>query len=627
MVDPRKLSRARLNLLLSIGAIACMAGCAGSRTARDAVRALSAAAPNASQREQVLRTVAGFKHLGFQVVAARLKLGVDTALAWRQLDTLLASPTGDIFWMYPAVGLYLNLEDRLDERWRSRFRKAWRTYTPYRGDTENHFLMYYASLLLMSQEWPGLPGSEWFNGKSSAENHRESKEYLEYWIDETVRSGSTEWDSPRYAYYYITPLILLRDFTADPALRRRCEMLLELTLADFAAEHLNGSYCGAHSRDSDGAVIDPRRAEVTSYAQLYFTDSISFVLPDLAYAAMSDWQCPSIIRAIAHDRDSSYVHTETKRSRAKMRFSAERFSTVHKYDFMTPDYCLGSIQGGVHQPIQQHTWDVTFAANGPNNTIFALHPTWSAAELGTYFPEDPDLMVDGVARAKASYTNENKWIGGSPRERVMQDGNTLVAEYEITGEDHVRHVDLFLPMSADTVIADTSGWWFVRFGDAFTAVYAKGGQDSVMIEGAWRRVRVMSSRFERSDPSAASERDSSAGLTYVTPIIVTCARASEVDFGVFIRNVLRTAPESAFIQVGGAGAQRVYRVVDGLGAQHELRHGSVDPGRKPAHGAASDAAAMFDGPHIAQAAGSAVVTLRAGGLRRVLDFEKGVIGE
>ena len=37
-------------------------------------------------------------------------------------------------------------------------REAWRTYMPLRGDTENHWVMYYTTLYLMAQLWPGEPG-------------------------------------------------------------------------------------------------------------------------------------------------------------------------------------------------------------------------------------------------------------------------------------------------------------------------------------------------------------------------------------------------------------------------------------------------------------------------------------
>lgn len=611
-----------------LAALCILAGCSGARVVERS-NALPPASPNPGQRAHVLETIAGFRHLGFQVVAARLALGRDTALAWRQLDTLLARPTGDMFWMYPATGLYHTMKDRLDAGWRARFRNAWKTYTPYRGDTENHYLMYYASLLLMSEEWPGLPGSEWFNGRSSQENHDDATEYLEHWIDETVRLGSTEWDSPRYTYYYVTPLILLRDYARDTTLRRRSEMMLELTLADYAAEYLEGSYCGAHSRDADGSVIDPRRAEATSYAQFYFTDSIAFVLPDLAFAALSPWQCPPIIRAIAHDRDTAFVHTETKRSRARLRNYDERYATVFKYDYMTPDYCLGSIQGGLHQPIQQHTWDVTFASPKANNTIFSLHPTWSARELGTFFPEDPELMVADVARAKASYTNENKWIGGSAREQIGQNENVLVAVYDLPRSEPIRHVDLFLPATLDEMRHDTTGWYFTRFGSAFAALRIIADSVESIAETGSTRLRA---HVDVTDDSSARAL-----------VVVVCGSEREQSFEQF----------AAAIVADGALSFRNQRLSSDGRSTDSTRRTTLPemttwwdmqapnargarvtfawtPGSRRGLVSRVDAAttlASFNGQNVVARRGTAAVLLMAKGHRRLLDFEKVAVSQ
>ena len=617
---PRRHTRDRVrrtglvSVVCAIVFAALVAACSSGRATRQDAYELPDAAPGDAQREHVLRTVASFKHLGFQVVAARLSLGVDTARAWRQLDTLLSAPTGDIFWMYPAVGFYFTMKSRLDAGWIARFRNAWATYTPYRGDTENHFLMYYASVLLMSQEWPELDGAGWFNGKSSRENYDEAHEYLTHWIDEVARRGSTEWDSPRYAYYYVTPLLLLRDFVADEHLRARCEMMLELTLVDYAAEYLNGSYAGAHSRDGDGSVIDPRRAEVTSYGQLYFADSVAFVLPDLAYAALSPWKCPPIIRAIAHERSSAFVHTERKRSRARMRYSDTRYTVVDKYAYMSPSFCLGSIGGGLQQPIQQHSWDVTYAAARPNNTLFTLHPTWSARELGTFFPEDPELMVEGVARAKASYTNENKWIGGSPYEMIAQDSNTLIAFYDIPPSDPVQHFDLFLPLSADTVFRDTSGWYFIRFGDAFTAVRLLGLRFIDTVETAWRRVRV------RAAPMQGPYNG----------VIVTCAEASDVPFDQFVENIRRNRAIEGIDNLDDRPgiAPTPIAIRDGRGIERMFYWQFTSDGRAFNVKAAADSLdasyrevpALFRGPFVQSAYDTGLVELRFGPHRRVLDF-------
>ncbi len=454
------------------------------------------AGPSDTFRRQALEEIAKDNRRNFHFVAAKLRTGRDTPLAWRQLDSLLAEPTGDMFWTYPATAFYFYCRDLLSDEWKRKFRRVWKTWTPYRGDTENHFLMYYETLYLTAQEWPDLPGSEWFNGKSSEENFREAEEYLNHWIDETVRYGQTEWDSPRYFYFYMVPLLTLYDFAEDTTMKKRCGMMIEYLLADYAVEYLEGNYCGAHSRDGDGSVIDPRKAEARSYSDFYWEPDLEFILPDLAFAAMSDFRCPAIIRDIARDRETSYSQYERKRSRAKMRYSDERYTDVFKTTYMTKDYAMGSIQGGLQQPIQQHTWDITFAADKPNNTIFALHPYASAYELGMFFPEEPELMEEGILNSKASYGSEEKWIGGSPYEKIYQFENRLFGIYDIPPGTRFPHVDFFLPSFIDRLIPLDSGKWIVETGDLKVGIdIVTDGSVEVLEEQQGRRLRIHGSRI------------------------------------------------------------------------------------------------------------------------------------
>ena len=442
------------------------------------------AGPSPAFRQQALEQIAKDNRRNFHFILAKLQTGSDTALAWQQLDSLLAEPTGDMFWTYPATAFYFYGRGHLNDAWRAKFRHVWKTWTPYRGDTENHFLMYYETLYLMAQEWSDLPGSEWFNGKSSEENFNEAEEYLNHWIDETVRYGQTEWDSPRYFYFYVAPLLTLYDFAKDTTMKKRCGMMVEYLLVDYAAEYLNGNYCGAHSRDGDGSVIDPRNAEARSYSEFYWEDTLDFVLPDLAFAAMSSFRCPKIIRDIAYDRTTPFTHYERKRSRAKMRYSDERYTDVYKTTYMTPDYALGSIHGGLQQPIQQHTWDITFAADRPNNTIFALHPYASAHELGMFFPEEPELMEESILNSKASYGSEDKWIGGSPHESIRQynlisQDEDISARYRVAAIDgtynlpngiRYPHVDFFFPTSIDTLIQQPNSIIIIQYANTLVGI-------------------------------------------------------------------------------------------------------------------------------------------------------------
>lgn len=532
-----------------------------------------------------LRTIAANNALNFQLIAAKLMTGIDTALAWRQLDTLLRQPKGDIFWMYPATCFYFYCHHLLNEEWRSRFREVWQRYTPYRGDTENHFLMYYSSLLLFSEEWPNLPGSQWFNGKNSNEIHAEATEYLHHWIDETATKGMTEWDSPRYHYYYIAPLLVLQDFAADTLLRRRSQMMLEFLLADAATEYLNDNYCGAHSRDGESSTLNPRSAEMNSYINFYFRDTVTIPFTDLTFAAISPFRPSGIIRKMLNQRDTPFVHREVHRSRGKMRFSRETFTPIYKQTFMNRDYAIGSIQGGLQSPIQQHTWDVTFAANRPNNTIFGLNPYASAEELGMFFPEEPDLMLENIGTTKAGYRSPDKWIGGSPFEQIWQHRGTLIAHYTIPAESAYPYVDLFFPKSLDTLVRDPSGWIFCKMAGGIVAVWPFDPTGSWIEQSTNFRYR--------------------SGKGYVVETVST----QEMNFEEFTQRLRQQQPTlNSYVTIHG---EQLTLRQQGDGTMQLLIDGSAAPALRNG--------LRMEGPFL-ECTDRGVVTLQAGGEMKVLDL-------
>ncbi len=381
----------------------------------------------------------------FSAVAARLKLGIRTNDALHQLDTLLSRDYGDMFWMYECAGLYCSAKDHLPPAYKKKIKACWKKFTPYRGDTENHFLMYYSSLYLLSQEWPELKDSGWFMHRSSRELHEESGQYLDFWIYRTVRFGQIEFDSPRYLYYFITPLVLLAEYAKDPAMKIKCRMMLEFLLAGYAEKYLDGNYCGAHSRIGNDAAFGTRTSEASSYGEYFFEDTVTHILPDIAFAAMSSFQLPKLIRGIAHDRREPFGSHEIKRGRNALRYSPELNASVYQYTFTTKDFSLGSIQGGLVQPIQQRSWSLTLNSPQKNNIIFGLHPYVSEKELGMYFPEEPSFMLEKIDAVKNGYSSENKWVGGSPYESICQYKNEIECFYDIPADVKYQHVDIFLP--------------------------------------------------------------------------------------------------------------------------------------------------------------------------------------
>lgn len=489
--------------------------------------------------------------LGFIEAAARLHVG-QPARAWEVLGPLPDQPQGDVFWMYVSTLISFLGRGRLGEERQRRISKQWRTYAPYRGDTENHWLLYYASLYLMSQLRSGFSGGQWFNGKSSTENHQEARGYLLSWMHRTTEEGQGEFDSPHYLCFYVAPLALLQTYANEPSMQKRAQMMLDLLLADFAAESLEGLYAGAFSRIYPLPTLERWRNGSTSLAWLLFgnvpfrPDWTNAVLNVPGYRphgvaavlAMSDYEPPSVLQKIATDRSEPYVHRERKRTRNRIRHAAERRPNVYKYTFVREEYVLGSIQGGILQPIQQHTWELQWAADAEDcerNVLFSLHPYSSSDELSMYFPEEPRRLTETVVRGKKeTYGSPTKWTGGSPCEQVVQVKDALVALYDIPEETRFPHVSGYFSRDLSRLKDGEHGWIYARGGDAMIAYYPLAEYDwKKEADGDWRLhspARKNGAVLQVAPAGAYSSFGSFVNAVQALPLETSTAESPEVSF-------------------------------------------------------------------------------------------------
>ncbi|MBD3386960.1 hypothetical protein GF407_18800 [candidate division KSB1 bacterium] len=407
----------------------------------------------------------------FNVAAARYYSNNNTELADSLVLEELKEPRGAMFWMYPCIGTYIVGKDKMSDATKQAFRHAWKTYAPTRGDTENHWAMYYASLFLATEQWPGLPGSEWYNGRSSDENRIESKEYLFSWAGLTTSKGQGEFDSPDYLAEYMVAATMLSGFAQDPKVKKLGTMLADYFMADFAAEHLNQQYGGGHSRIYERNLMNFRSSTSTAYAYYYFNAGEPIVSGWIMYPLFSGYKLPHIIYKIANDRSQTYLHKERKRVRHNIRFGPEINPPVYKTTYMTDKYVLGSLHGSLLQPIQQQTWAVRYRYGQPYSMIFGLHPYWSIREIGTFFPEEIKTSMAGITASKTTYNNPDKWTGGSYYEYTFQHKNTLMVLYDIPVGTTSNHIDGFFPANLQQRIVDDSGWIMCKAGDTYVGWY------------------------------------------------------------------------------------------------------------------------------------------------------------
>jgi len=442
-----------------------------------------------ARKDSLIDYFAELRRGGYIEIAACLyrNRNVDWALA--KLDTLMQNPSGDMFWMYPFITVTYAGRDILPNTTKLTMRDLWRTYTPYRGDTENHWAMYYTALYLITQMYPDEPGSAWYNGKSSAENFSEAEDYLISWMDLTTSIGQGEFDSPDYYGVYIVPMAQLFAYADNLTMKRRAEMMLDYLIADFAVENLNGLYLGGHSRTYPEPVLNQWKTSAAGISWLLFGNTPYQPRGEAFILAISGYTPPEILYHLATDRSQPYYHKELKRTRHRIRHSEVKNAPVYKYTYVRKEYGIGCLQGGILQPIQQHTWDLTWAIKNPPqgfNTLFTVHPYSSGYELGMYFPEEEKLMTQSVVKSKNTYDSADKWTSASPYEQVFQCEDALIVLYDIPEGTRFPLISGFFPKTLTTREIDKSGWIFCHGGDAFIAYYPLAEYKWIDEEKNWR---------------------------------------------------------------------------------------------------------------------------------------------
>jgi hypothetical protein len=546
------------------------------------------------------------------IIAAKLVRREDAELCSRSVIELMKDPGTGPFWMFPAVSVAYLGRDQLSPEARKSIRDAWRKVMQVRGDTENHWVMYYMSLYLMSELYPDEPAASWYSGKSSAENLTESREYLIHWMDLATTVGQGEFNPTHYIGEYAIPMMFLAAWAQDPEMRLRGQMKLDWLFADLAENTLNGVLHGANARTDDTSVIERWNALASFFSWIAFGNTP----PPAGYGgwgiyfaiAARPYDVPEVIYRIAVDREGDFLQRDSKRTRRRWRNSDVLLAPIYKTNYSRRDYAVGSYQGGLSDPIQAHVWDVTWAVPDPrgvHNTMFSMHPISSGYDMQTYFTELPDQMTKGVTKeGKASYDSPDKFLGCSRFEQVFQDLDTVIALYDIPAGTRFPHINGFFSKDLVNLTVDPSGWIFAQGGNAFLAYRPLADYELKPV------ARIKSSwTGERAD--TGDKRLYSPHLKNGT--IVQAASASEFkDFAAFqaaIRALplefrLEPVPTVKFTTLRGK------QVVCTYGAAPVVNGQPVDYTKWK----------LFEGPYLNAEKGSRQLTLTHGRLERVLDF-------
>ena len=543
------------------------------------------------------------------------------------------TPTAAMFWMYPMAAVMAGGHDYLDAASWAKIQELWRTYWPSRGDTENHWVLFYSSLYLACQSFPDAGPEKWFNGKSSAENMADARAYLEHWMDITTVHGQGEFDSPSYIQEYLIPLGLLAGWTHDDAFRLKARMMIDYLLYDYVVETVDGWYGGAHSRVYPKQIITQGRAPIAGISWMLFGFGDYVADPASTILAMSGYSPPPILERIARDRDHPYVERELKRTRWRERNAGpesyliydRRTAPVYKYSYVDRDFVLGSSQGGLLQPIQQQTWSLIWRTDKARldaaNTFFGLQP-YSSPEEGTmYFGGDYDTVTALIIRSKADYDTEDKLPGGSPYEQIFQQGTALIALYDMPADNRFPLITTLFTRDLTNTVEDASGWIFTQGGPVYIAYrplapgtwkpndwtgLLKGGAGGVFLSGD----------FDKWGTGHKCYVSTALRNGYVVQVAAVRDFKSYDDF----KNAVRAlplkfstdpVPEVTFTALDGRVLHARYGEVPSVGGE------PLDYAHWP----------MFDSPFAREERGTQRLEIHHGGQSYLLDFKKTLIQE
>jgi|UniRef100_UPI00404B4F04 hypothetical protein len=550
--------------------------------------------------------------LDMATIATKLVLGVDVEQCSQRVIAIMQDPGSGPFWMFPNVCVAYLGRDLLSPKAKAAIRDTWRTTRQIRGDTENHWVMYYASLYLISELYPNEPADSWYNGRTSEENLAESRAFLIDWMNTTTTVGQGEFNPSHYIGEYAIPMLFLASWSNDPEMNQRGQMMLDWLFAELANNTLNGVLRGPNSRTDEGSVVERSNALASYFSWILFGN----IPPTSGYGGWGiyfatvakNYQVPEVIYRLATDRQEDYLQRDRARIRRRWRYSEELSPPVYKTNYLRRDYAVGSTQGGQLDPIQAHAWDLTWDEpdpRGKHSTMFSMHPLSSSVAMQMYFTAYPEPWIKGVTHeGKPSYDSPDKIVGSSPYEQVYQNLDTVIALYDIPPGTRFPHINGFFSKDLVNVTEDKSGWIFAQGGRAYLAYRPLAGYHWIPYlhyNGGWAKEKL----------PVGGQLLTSPHLKNGT--IVQAASASEFEsFDAFKVAIVALPLEFALEPVP------TVKLTTLRGKKIIFTYGQA-PG---ADGEPADYSQwkLFEGPHLNAEIGGRKLTITHGRLQRVLDF-------
>ena len=386
--------------------------------------------------------------------------------------------TGGPFEILPCMLLLCRWEEQLPPEALDLIRAFMTRAHLERGNTENHWLMYYVGNLLAAERWSELDRT--WNGLPPQIIAAEARRWLAGTIERTARIGHHEYDSTGYHIEHAIAYIGLRDHSRDHALRQLADKMLHILMADMALEYFKGAWAGGHSREgyrqNTWTGIGPIQALQYLYLGGMEFDPQRHVQGFAVPALTSGYCPPALFAQMAWDRNRAHVVKKTRAPRTINRHVRGDTEPVRKYTYMSPSFALGSTQLGLPGPpagpIDLVSWDLTWDGPDHQATIVCNHPYRSPRRFSAFLAGLPPVVGRGVGTDKPYLQWPDRLFGASPYEQMVQHEGCLIVLYRIPPDDASPFVNLYLPKA--TAWIEQDGWLMADMGSFHVALHPIG---------------------------------------------------------------------------------------------------------------------------------------------------------
>ncbi|HZU95599.1 MAG TPA: hypothetical protein VFF73_02745 [Planctomycetota bacterium] len=169
--------------------------------------------------------------------------------------------------------------------------------------SENHQILLATAETLAGQLYPAETFTN--SGLTGLQHVQKARPRVMRWLDERLRFGFSEWNSPGYYEEDFSALFNLADFAQDPAVQERACMVMDLMLFDLARLNLGGSFAPSSGRCYGEWKTNAHFQSVGNLMQILFGTRGQFDGPNSPaahwLATSTRYKAPSVLLAIGQD--------------------------------------------------------------------------------------------------------------------------------------------------------------------------------------------------------------------------------------------------------------------------------------------------------------------------------------